>query len=319
MTTFGLILLGMMILGTSLLVAAAFVFEAHRTTERRSTIARRYAGEFGDTEQREQPAPAVALVSRRNDHVLWRIAGISPAAFASFREDQPQLAGFAVLLAAPLVIFGLFRLLGLGVGLSLLATTLLAVAGGVFAVRLHSRRRASLIEARLAEALDMVARCLRIGMPVGAALRLIATDLTGPIAQEFAIVADHVSYGKDLVTALRDMAERSQSPSLRFFSAAIAVQIETGGNLVEVIDRLARLARERIQLQRKIRAMTAEAKWSGRFLSAFPILATLGITMINPDYFANIWDKPYLVPLALVIGALLLGNIIFMQRLVRFE
>ena len=319
MTAFGLILIAMMTLGASLLVTAGLVYLAHQTRERRTLVARRYSGAITALGARDQAKRTVTLVSREKDHIFWRIAGISPAAFNSFREDQSRLAGFAIAVAAPLGIFGVSRLFGLGIGLALLATTALALAGAVAAVRLHSRRRASQIEARLAEALDVVARCLRIGMPVSAALRVVSRDLSGPIAQEFAMVADRVSYGKDLVSAMRDMAERGQSPTLRFFSAAIAVQIETGGNLVEVIERLARLARERTQLQRKITAMTAEAKWSGRFLSVFPIVASVGIALINPDYFSNVWDKPYLVPLSFVIGALLIGNIIFMQKLVRFE
>lgn len=210
-------------------------------------------------------------------------------------------------------------MLGLAPAWALPLMGALVVLALYLSVSFHERRRMNQIEDRLPEAFDIVARCLRIGMPVNAALRVVAQDLSGVIAREFLITADQISYGKEMVEALREMAQRTNSWALRFFGAAVAIQVETGGNLVDVVERLAAIARGRIQLQRKVKAMTAEAVWSGRFLSAFPVVAGAMIWLINPDYFVNVMDKPFLVPLALLILALLIANIIFMQRLVRFE
>lgn len=316
----GLLVLSMVAGGLSLL-GAGLVWRRDLLALRRARIARRYAGEPVRAEDLHEALgkPREQLLNPDHEGKLWLLFGISPKAFDAFRADQPRyfwIAGFGTVATVTLI---LVRMLGLAFGWALPIMAVLMVLALYLAISFHERRRMGQIEDRLPEAFDIVARCLRIGMPVNAALRVVAQDLSGVIAKEFMITADQISYGKEMVEALREMAQRTNSWALRFFGAAVAIQVETGGNLVDVVERLATLTRGRIQLQRKVRAMTAEAVWSGRFLSAFPVVAGAMIWLINPDYFENVMNKPYLIPLALLIIALLIANIIFMQRLVRFE
>ncbi|MPQ95981.1 type II secretion system F family protein [Thioclava sp. JE_KL1] len=310
-----------MALGGASLLAAGLVWFVDEIARHRQRLADRYAGRQpnADTISTIVEAPRELLRSSEREGPIWQFIGLSPMAFAAFRADQPRFLWPAIAGLVAAVSLLLMRLLGASLFWALPLMIALYASGIFLAARMHGRQRLIKIEERLPEALDIIARCLRIGMPINASLRVVAQDLTGIIAQEFTVTADQISYGKDMVGALREMATRTNSTSLRFLAAAVAIQSETGGNLVEVVERIANLARARIQLQRKIRAMTAEAIWSGRFLSAFPVVASFLIAVINPSYFDNLYDKPYLIPLVLLIGALLLANIVFMHRLVRFD
>ena len=185
--------------------------------------------------------------------------------------------------------------------------------------RLLRNRRQNAIEDVVPEALEMIVRSLRIGQPIGTAIQGAGRDLRGPLAEEFREAADRISYGQVTTQSLRELAERCDNQSLRFLAAAVAIHSSTGGNLAEVLDRLSAIARGRQQTRRKIRAMTAEAKWSGNFLSAFPLAASMMLLAINPSYFSEISDKPFFTPLMAVVGVLLALNILFMRWLVKVE
>ncbi|WP_102225772.1 type II secretion system F family protein [Acidimangrovimonas sediminis] len=310
--------------GVALLSGAIVLYVVGAITRQRDRIAARYAGEVEVEAGTEAPAgvegPQMGLLIPAERGGLMRsLTGLLPDAVQAFRADLPRLFWPGLGCAVLGVGFALMRLLGLPLIWTGLLTLLIVGAGLFFWIRLHDRRRRTQIDMHLPEALDIISRCLKIGMPVSAALRMVGHDLTGSIAREFLATADQINYGKEMPAALHELATRCDSMSLRFFAAAVAIQAETGGNLVEVVERLSRLTRERIQLRRKIDAMTSEAKWSGRFLSFFPIAAVVGIMLINPDYFSNLQNSPYLMPMAIG-GGLMLGlNIVFMNRLVQFE
>lgn len=169
------------------------------------------------------------------------------------------------------------------------------------------------------EAMQMIVRALRIGQPIGFAIHGAGRDLTGPLAAEFTLTADRISYGQSVASALRDLAERCDNQNLRFLAAAVSIQSATGGNLADVLDRLADIARGRQQMRRKISAIIAEARWSGRFLSAFPLIATGLVLTINPAHFEDIQGLDFFKPLLAVVGALLVLNLLYMRWLVQVE
>lgn len=182
----------------------------------------------------------------------------------------------------------------------------------------EARYRAA-VDDSVPEAMQMIVRALRIGQPVGFAIHGAGRDLTGPLAAEFTLTADRISYGQSVASALRDLAERCDNQNLRFLAAAVSIQSATGGNLADVLDRLADIARGRQQMRRKISAIIAEARWSGRFLSAFPLIATGLVLLINPAHFEDIQDLDFFKPLLAVVGILLVLNLIYMRWLVRVE
>jgi tight adherence protein B len=106
---------------------------------------------------------------------------------------------------------------------------------------------------------------------------------------------------------------------LRFLAVAVSIQQQSGGNLAEILEGLAKVIRARFKLFRRVKAITAEAKWSGMFLSAFPIGALIMITVLKPDYYDGVKESPAFIPAALVVATFLVINVIFMKIMVNIK
>ena len=213
-----------------------------------------------------------------------------------------------------------FAGLTLGTEAGLAARLAVALAVGVAAVLAWLGRRAkarvAAVEEALPDAVELMVRSLRVGHPFASAVQIVAREVKGPLGDEMAVIADETAYGRDVGEALSDMAERIGLQDLRFLAVAVTIQQQSGGNLAEVLDGLAKVVRARFRLFRRVRAITAEAKWSGTFLSGFPIVATVGIKLLKPDYFDKAMESPLFMPAAAVVGVLLAANLLVMRRLV---
>ena len=104
-----------------------------------------------------------------------------------------------------------------------------------------------------------------------------------------------------------------------FFIIVITVQQQSGGNLADILDGLSKVVRARFKLFRKVRAITAEAKWSGTFLSAFPIVAMIMISLIKPDYYDEVKETALFIPVAIVVFAFLAINVLYMRKMVNIQ
>jgi tight adherence protein B len=109
------------------------------------------------------------------------------------------------------------------------------------------------------------------------------------------------------------------SQDLRFLAVAVSIQQQSGGNLAEILEGLAKVIRARFRLFRRVKAITAEAKWSGMFLSGFPIGALVMINVLKPDYYDEVQDTAAFIPAALVVCAFLVFNVIFMKIMVNIK
>ena len=158
---------------------------------------------------------------------------------------------------------------------------------------------------------------LSVGTDTAAPVRAIASVGIG--VGEFGIIADEAAYGRDMGEALKEMAERLDMQDLRFLAVAVTIQQQSGGNLAEILAGLAKVIRARFRLFRRVKAITAEAKWSGKFLSGFPILALIGIQLIKPDYYDEAMEHPFFIPAVLVVGVFLVMNLIVMRALVNIK
>ncbi|MGR3548161.1 MAG: type II secretion system F family protein [Roseovarius sp.] len=192
--------------------------------------------------------------------------------------------------------------------------------GGIFTwISMKAAKRMALLEEQLPDAIELMVRSLRVGHPFSSAIGIVANEVGDPLATEFGIIADEAAYGRDMGEALKEMAERLDMQDLRFLAVAVTIQQQSGGNLAEILAGLAKVIRARFRLFRRVKAITAEAKWSGKFLSGFPILALIGIQLIKPDYYDEAMNHPFFIPAVLVVGVFLVMNLIVMRALVNIK
>jgi tight adherence protein B len=181
------------------------------------------------------------------------------------------------------------------------------------------RRRIAAFSVQLPDALDVIVRGLRAGHPYRVALGLVAREMPDPVGTEFGIVADEIMFGLEQSTAVDNLGARVGQEDLSFFSTAVNIQSETGGNLAEILSRLSRLLRSRAKLRLKVRALSSEGRLSAIALSLTPFILFIVITLLAPDYFVSIKDHWVTWP-ATILGLLMLvtGNV-FLYRMVNFK
>ncbi len=223
------------------------------------------------------------------------------------------------------------------VGLSVMAFLLLTLfTGAVIQIRVvvalitgyaafyiwlrgKAKKRISMFEEQLPDSLDLMVRSLRVGHPMTAAIGIVAREMPDPLGTEFGLIADEATYGMNITDAIERMANRVPVHDLKFLSIAINIQATSGGNLAEVLEGLSRVIRSRFKLFRKVRAITAEARWSGWFLSVFPVIALLLVQVVQPDYYDRVSDHPLFLPGAILTFILLVVNVFFMRMLVNIK
>ena len=200
-----------------------------------------------------------------------------------------------------------------------LVAVLMGIGGVYVWVSRTANKRMSMLSEQLPEAVELMVRSLRVGHPFSSAVAMVAKEVPDPLGTEMGMISDEAAYGRDMGESLKTMAERLDSQDLRFLAVAVTIQQTSGGNLAEILDGLAKVIRSRFRLFRRVAAITAEAKWSGNLLSAFPFLALLGINVVKPDYFDEVMETSLFIPAALIVAAFLVLNIIVMRALVNIK
>jgi tight adherence protein B len=218
-----------------------------------------------------------------------------------------------------------FAFLGLTIGTeaALPVRLLIGIAmgvGGVYMwVNKKAKTRMALLEEQLPDAVELMVRSLRVGHPFSSAIGIVSKEVADPLGTEFGLIADEAAYGRDVSESLKEFAERMDNQDLRFLAVAVTIQQTSGGNLAEILDGLAKVIRARFKLFRRVKAITAEAKWSGMFLSAFPIGALIMINVIQPDYYDEVKETAAFIPAALIVAVFLTVNVIFMKMMVNIK
>jgi tight adherence protein B len=228
----------------------------------------------------------------------WRaavlIGGLGIAVFAAVLalRNDPALAG------------------GAGVG---------AAVAGPFGLLLMRKRRQSAFAARFPDALDTIVRSLRAGHPVPVAISMVGRELPDPVGTEFGMVADEITYGADIETALRNMYERVGHDDLTLFVTSVAIQASSGGNLSQILDNLAKVIRERFKMRRKIKGLSAEGRVGAMIMNFTPLAVFLMINFIAPDFYGEVWERPSTrIVLGSAVFWMFVGNLI-MRRMVNFK
>ncbi len=213
--------------------------------------------------------------------------------------------------------------LTVGTGAETPVRIVVSIAMGVGGVYLwvdnKAKKRMALMEEQLPDAVELMVRSLRVGHPFTSAIQIVAKEVPDPLGTEIGLIADEASYGRDIGESLKAMAERLDMQDLRFLAVAVTIQQQSGGNLAEILDGLAKVIRSRFKLFRRVKAITAESKWSGMFLSGFPILALIMINVIQPHYYDEVKETAYFIPACLVVAGFLIANIFVMKMLVNIK
>ncbi|MEJ8563079.1 type II secretion system F family protein [Yoonia sp. GPGPB17] len=213
----------------------------------------------------------------------------------------------------------LTMLTGVGVPIRSLVAVLMGV-GGIFVwVSNKAKKRMNMLAEQLPEAVELMVRSLRVGHPFSSAIAIVAREIADPLGTEMGMISDEAAYGRDMGETLKSMAERLDNQDMRFLAVAVTIQQTSGGNLAEILDGLAKVIRARFRLFRRVAAITAEAKWSGNLLSAFPILALMAINLVKPDYFDDVMESPLFIPAVLIVVAFLVVNLLVMRALVNIK
>jgi tight adherence protein B len=194
--------------------------------------------------------------------------------------------------------------------------TTIGVALSIWFLTQARGRRLAQLTAQLPDALDMLVRSLRAGHPVSTGIGMIAEEMPDPIGGEFGMVYDEMSYGLDLRQALEKMGDRLQHQVIDYLIVAMRVQHGTGGNLAEILNSLSDVMRERMRLQSKVKALSAESRLSGRILSVLPIAVVVLLAYINPHFYDDAWTNAPLAGILVGAGVLLVLGILLLRHFV---
>jgi tight adherence protein B len=184
------------------------------------------------------------------------------------------------------------------------------------------RQRSKRIEkfnAQLPDAMDLISRSLRAGHSFSSALAMVGNESQEPISGEFKIVFDEISFGISTQNALLNLTARVPLPDVRYFVMAVIIQLETGGNLAELLNMLGQLIRQRYKLFGKIRVLAAEGKLSAMILVALPFVVAGALQALNPGYMNGLLLDP--MGMKLIVGALALMvvGVLVMWRIVKIH
>jgi tight adherence protein B len=212
-------------------------------------------------------------------------------------------------IAAAVTLVAVFVVRG-SVGEALLGMLFSGLFLPYFTLRVLRGRRQKKFGAQFPDAIDIIVRSLRAGHPVPIAVNMVAREMPDPIGSEFGLVADEVTYGADLETAMRSMYSRIGQDDLPLFVTAVAIQGSTGGNLGEILQNLSAVIRQRFKMRRKVRALAAEGRASALILSSLPILMFGVVQVVAPDFYGSVWHFDITKTiLGLAICWMLVGNL----------
>jgi tight adherence protein B len=203
--------------------------------------------------------------------------------------------------------------------LSVLLGMFIGIGGPHFVVGKLIKRRVNKFNSNFPDAIELMVRGLRSGLPITETLGIVASEIPGPVGFEFRMVADKMKIGRTMEAALQETADRLGTAEFQFFVITLAIQRETGGNLAETLSNLADVLRKRAQMKLKIRAMSSESKASAYIVGSLPFIVFTLVYMINPHYMAGFFSDQRLM-VAGMGGMVWMGiGAFIMAKMVNFE
>lgn len=200
---------------------------------------------------------------------------------------------------------------------------LLGVAAGfalpyLYALQRARDRRKALVR-QLPDMLDFVARALRAGNPFAAALKEASNEMQAPISTELGITFDEMNFGLELEDALYNLAERTGSEDVSYFVAAVIIQKSTGGNLADLLNRLAEVLRERARTYKEIDIQAGEMRMTARLLMVLPFVAAGGMLIMDPNYMLLLLEHPIGQVVVVLQLLFMLGGYLVVRKMINFR
>jgi tight adherence protein B len=319
-------LLWIILIGGLLAVALAFLAmrgpSASKSLKRRIELVKE---RHGDVIAGNAQAQIRKLFAERANRVEGYVSTLipKPALLRKRLEmtgKEISLGKYALIcLGTALAIATLLMLRGAPILLSALVGLFFGIGGPHFVVGQMIKRRINKFNSNFPDAIELMVRGLRSGLPITETLGIVAGEIPGPVGIEFRMVSDKMKIGRTMEAALQDTADRLGTPEFQFFVITLAIQRETGGNLAETLSNLADVLRKRAQMKLKIRAMSSESKASAYIVGALPFIVFTLVWMINPRYMGGFFTDERLIVAG--IGGMIWMSIgaFIMAKMINFE
>ena len=293
---------------------AVYLVLSEKVGKRNRRVRRRLEGLASETPAEKEVTYPILL----RDDKLSQIPAINRilSKFRFSRNLQRLIDQAGVPMKAGALVLGMLSLGGLAFLLvesflnNLPLALVAALIGGSLPylyIRRKRRKRQEEFESLLPEAIDMITNALKSGFSLESALSMAAKEIPDPLGIEFAVAFEEQNLGVSLTEALSNMEKRVESEDLGLFTTALLIQKKTGGNLVEILEKIGTTMRERFQLKRQVKIFTAHGRLSGFVLVLLPIIMAVVILIINPGYLKVLLEER--------IGNYLLGAAVIMQIL----
>lgn len=259
------------------------------------------------------PETAEVLVKTKHDGVLPGFDRLAAGtAQGSALATWIEQSGVAISLSAVLLIalslaalFGLITAMLLRLAVGWILGGALGFSLPFLFLRVKRTRRMHAFEEGFPEALDLISRALKAGHAFATGLKMVADEMSEPIGPEFRKTFDEQNYGLPLKDALANLTMRIPLLDVRFFSTAVLIQRETGGNLSEILENLAHVVRERFKILRQVRVYTAHGRLTGYVLLGLPVFLAVALMFINPEHMQLLFTER--------IGRMMLASTVVMQ------
>ena len=261
----------------------------------------------------DEPRDGDVLVKEKHDGFLPRLdtlaAGTARGSALAIWIEQSgvriSISGLLLISLSLAVLFGFITAAALRMSIGWIAGGALGFAMPFIFLRVKRTRRLRAFEEAFPEALDLVSRALKAGHAFATGLKMVADEMPEPVGPEFRKTFDEQNFGLPLKDALGNLATRIPLLDVRFFSTAVLIQRETGGNLSEILENLAHVVRERFKILRQVRVYTAHGRMTGYVLLGLPVFLAIALGFINPEHMQLLFTER--------MGHMMLGATLVMQ------
>jgi tight adherence protein B len=236
---------------------------------------------------------------------------------AGVRIEVAHYIGGCLLLAV--VLFVVVRVVALSTPASLIVALIGGLGAPKLAIAMMARKRLASFTGQFADALDIIIRGVRSGLPLGECINIIGREMSDPVGGEFRLVSEGQKLGLNFQEALERAVERMPTPELRYFSIVIAIQQQTGGNLAETLAKLSDVLRARKRMRDKVQAFASEARASAYIIGSLPVIVMALLAVVAPQYVGLLFTTEVGNILLFIGGVTEAMGVLVMRKMINFD